>query len=270
MLSAELGSALGGTLGQVGETLSAPRRAMWGLAAKLGQALGVGSGEAYESGADLLHGAFGVDRDSLLGQAGGMGIEMLTDPLSLIGGAIGRLGGRAASTIAGGADDAARMGGRLAKFAGPGLDDAASAATARMARSPAAMTPYLSDVGSSVATLGEGSSPLKALANARYLDDVASPGGANSIAARLRSAGPVGDDVDQFARFMSERAPMFDAVPAQMRQMHGSPGLGVQGINPRTAALNASIAEDQARVAAAEVAKNAMGGRLARMIGGGV
>lgn len=269
----ELGGLVGGALGQVGDVLSAPRRGAWSLAAKLGGALGIGSGEAYDSGADLLHGTLGVDPNSLLGQIGGAGVEMVTDPLTFLGGALGRLGGSAASAAGSVGDDAARMGSRLAKFAGSGLDDAAAAATARMARSPAAMTPYLSDVGASAATLGDRMSPLKSLANSRYLDDVASPGGVDSIAARLRGAAPMAgadDGIDQFARFMSERAPAFDTTAAQIRDLHGSPGMGIMGINPRTASLNASLAEDAARVAAADRAKEAMGGRLARMIGGGV
>jgi len=48
-----------------------------------------------ESGADMVHNATGMDRDSFLTGALGTGLEMLTDPLTYLGGAIGRLGAKA-------------------------------------------------------------------------------------------------------------------------------------------------------------------------------
>lgn len=77
-----IGSGAGAVLGTVSDVLSAPRRGLMNL-------LGL-----PESGADLLHQATGMDQDSFLTHALGTGFEMLTDPLTYLGGAIGRLGAK--------------------------------------------------------------------------------------------------------------------------------------------------------------------------------
>jgi hypothetical protein len=78
-----LGGMLGGALGGVGDILSAPRR---GLMSLLGMP---------ESGADLLSDTFGMDRQSALTKALGIGAEMALDPLTYAGmfaaGPLGRL-----------------------------------------------------------------------------------------------------------------------------------------------------------------------------------
>lgn len=80
-----LGALAGSALGQIGDVLSAPRRALWG-------ALGL-----PDSGEELLSNTFGMDRDSALTKALGIGAEMLLDPLTYVG-----LGaGKAASALAG-------------------------------------------------------------------------------------------------------------------------------------------------------------------------
>ncbi len=81
-----IGGGLGGALGQVGDLLSAPRRALWG-------ALGL-----PDSGADLLSQTFGMDPDSLWTKGLGMGAEVALDPLTysglLLGGPLGKIVGR--------------------------------------------------------------------------------------------------------------------------------------------------------------------------------
>lgn len=88
-ISAGGGMGLGGLLGQVGGALSYPRRALW-------SALGL-----PEHGSELL-GQMGMDEQSPLTQALGMGAEMVGDPLSYmgaLGGVAGKLGlGRLART----------------------------------------------------------------------------------------------------------------------------------------------------------------------------
>lgn len=90
MLS-ELGGLLGGALGQVGDALSAPRRAIW-------SAIGL-----PESGSDLVANTLGMDKDSPWTHALGMGAEILGDPLTYAGG----LAGKAASWLGRGASEAA-------------------------------------------------------------------------------------------------------------------------------------------------------------------
>lgn len=82
-LGAGLGSFLGGTLGQLGEALGAPRRALWSL-------LG-----APASGADLVAGLTGQEASSPLTQALGLGAEILGDPLTYLGLGFGRAAGSA-------------------------------------------------------------------------------------------------------------------------------------------------------------------------------
>ena len=92
-LGASAGSLLGGTLGQVGSLLDAPRRFLWK------DILG-----GPETGTDVLAG-LGMDPESGLTQGLGMGLEMLGDPLTWagagLGGRVGHFVGRAADTLAG-------------------------------------------------------------------------------------------------------------------------------------------------------------------------
>lgn len=121
------GSGLGAGLGQVSDLLSAPRKATWNLAAQLGQMAGIGDGTAYDSGADLLAGTLGMDPNSMLTQGLGMGAEMLLDPMSYVGGLLGKLGGMGvtaargakAASAADKAGEAATVASRLEKLAGP-------------------------------------------------------------------------------------------------------------------------------------------------------
>jgi hypothetical protein len=75
-MSATSGAA-GGLLGQLGDVLSAPRRFAW-------DALGL-----PEDGASFLAQTFGMDKESGLTKALGMGTEMLLDPLTYAGGLLG-------------------------------------------------------------------------------------------------------------------------------------------------------------------------------------
>lgn len=78
-----LGAGAGALLGTVGDVLSAPRRGLMNL-------LGL-----PETGSGLLHQVTGMDEESPLTRALGMGVEMLTDPLTFLGGSVGRLGAKA-------------------------------------------------------------------------------------------------------------------------------------------------------------------------------
>lgn len=80
---AAAGGLGGGMLGQAIELLQAPRRGLW-------QALGW-----PDTGTELLEQEFGMDPESGLTQALGVGAEMLIDPLNLVGAGFGSLGGRA-------------------------------------------------------------------------------------------------------------------------------------------------------------------------------
>lgn len=75
----------GGLMGQLGGALSAPRRAAWSM-------LGL-----PEHGADLVSSVSGMDATSPLARYLGMGAEMVLDPLSIAGMA---LGGPAAKALA--------------------------------------------------------------------------------------------------------------------------------------------------------------------------
>jgi hypothetical protein len=79
-----IGSALGAGLGQAGDVLSAPRRALW-------SALG-----GPESGSELVSKLTGMDPESGWTKALGFGAEVLGDPLTYAGGFLGKLGGAAA------------------------------------------------------------------------------------------------------------------------------------------------------------------------------
>jgi hypothetical protein len=74
---------LGGALGQVGETLSAPRRWAW-------SALGL---PESGSGTDLLKQTFNMDPESTWTKALGFGAEMALDPLTYLGAGVGKLAG---------------------------------------------------------------------------------------------------------------------------------------------------------------------------------
>lgn len=79
-----VGSAVGGLLGQVGDVLSTPRRALWDLLGADGR-----------SGAELVGGLTG-DPESALSKILGFGLEVAGDPLTLAGFGLGRAGGAAA------------------------------------------------------------------------------------------------------------------------------------------------------------------------------
>lgn len=104
----EIGAGLGGLLGQLGDALSAPRRAIW-------SALG-----APEHGNELVSNLTGLDKDSPWAHALGLGAEVLGDPLTYAGGFIGKgIGsltslGRAATPTA---EAAGGLGGLLLKGA---------------------------------------------------------------------------------------------------------------------------------------------------------
>jgi hypothetical protein len=86
---AGLGGTLGGVLGAAGDALSAPRRMLM-------NAVGL-----PESGTELLSKHLGLQADNPFTQGLGFLLEMATDPLSYAGGALGRLGGRAAGAALG-------------------------------------------------------------------------------------------------------------------------------------------------------------------------
>lgn len=106
-----LGGVLGGALGMIGDTLSAPRRMLW-------NAVGL-----PDSGAEVM-GNLGMDKEGLPAQGLGFLLEAALDPLTYAGGLIGRLGGRAAGAMAGGSLEAKALargpafGGGLEKLAG--------------------------------------------------------------------------------------------------------------------------------------------------------
>lgn len=100
-VSSAAGAGLGGLLGQLGEGLSAPRKGLWSM-------LGL-----PEHGADLVSQGLGLDRDSALAQALGIGAEIAGDPLMYAGSVLGplaRMGGRG------------MMGAREAGMAGEGVE----------------------------------------------------------------------------------------------------------------------------------------------------
>lgn len=71
------GGLLGGALGQFGDALSAPRRAMWSM-------LGM-----PDTGRELVSNTFGLDQQGTLAGMLGMGAETLLDPLTIAGMAAG-------------------------------------------------------------------------------------------------------------------------------------------------------------------------------------
>jgi len=152
-IGAAAGGAAGGLLGQAGDILSAPRRATWGLAAKLAQQAGIGSGEAYNSGQEMIDALLGGGGDTTdpFNQIVGAGAEMLLDPLSYAGGAAGMIGGmlgkgKAAAGLASKAAQEASLAGRLESMAGSGLGSELSKASelASMRQMPTAS--FLDDV----------------------------------------------------------------------------------------------------------------------------
>jgi hypothetical protein len=92
-LGAMGGLATGGLLGQVAEGLSVPRRALWSLAGQGLDALGGGGSLSAAlrsgSGAQLM-GALGMDPEGLGAKAVGFGAEVLGDPLTYLGGVLGK------------------------------------------------------------------------------------------------------------------------------------------------------------------------------------
>jgi hypothetical protein len=128
MIEPLAGAAGGGILGQLGDALSAPRRALWG-------ALG-----GPESGADLVNQLTGIDRESLLGQGLGFGAEVLGDPLTYAGGILGKLLGKGISAggkaLRGTAGADAVAAGRLGEAAAPGAVEAIQAGKSPLAAGP--------------------------------------------------------------------------------------------------------------------------------------
>lgn len=115
-LGTGVGTFLGGTLGQVSDALSAPRRYAW-------NALGL-----PEEGAELVANLTGMDRSSALAQALGLGAEILGDPLTYAGSVLGGVGGRVARMPWNAESNLAR---KLASLeaAGASADDALRSAT---------------------------------------------------------------------------------------------------------------------------------------------
>lgn len=95
-----LGSLTGGLAGQLGDALSAPRRAVW-------SALGL-----PESGSDLASSTLGLDPEGAWAKALGFGAEVLGDPLTYAGGLIGKAAGAAGKAFSGGAELAPMLGAR--------------------------------------------------------------------------------------------------------------------------------------------------------------
>jgi hypothetical protein len=90
-----------GVLNDIGNVLSAPRRALWGMA-------GLPS-----SGDELVSNLGLAQRGSLLSRGLGMGAEMLGDPMTYLGGALGGLGGEALGGLLEGGGEAAGAGGDI-------------------------------------------------------------------------------------------------------------------------------------------------------------
>lgn len=149
-LASGFGSGMGAGLGQMAEGLDKPRQWAWQGIADL-----MGGGEAYGSGAELLSGLLGMDPESGLTQGLGIGAEMLLDPLTYAGGAIGKLGGMGVNALRGArtADkvgDAATMARRLEDMAGRGLDESILGAGINKARMSAGaqmpIAPFMDEV----------------------------------------------------------------------------------------------------------------------------
>lgn len=127
-LGTGLGGFLGHALGGLGDVLSAPAR---GLRTMLGMP---------ETGGHFTEG-LGLEPDTLATSAVGMGYDMLTDPLTYLGGFAGKLGGRLLGTAVGSNLERSalargpRFGGGLSKLSGAVGTDAAGAAE-RLAASP--------------------------------------------------------------------------------------------------------------------------------------
>lgn len=94
-IGAGAGAGLGGLLGQVGDTLSYPRRELW-------KALGL-----PEYGHQVLEQYAGMDPESYLTKGLGMGLDIAGDPLTYAGMIGGGLGGAAAPGIMAGAEGVA-------------------------------------------------------------------------------------------------------------------------------------------------------------------
>lgn len=124
-VSVGAGMGLGGLLGQVGDTLSAPRRGLWSL-------LGL-----PEGGAEMLGQTLGMDQESPLTQALGMGAEMAGDPLMYLGGVGGALGRAGMRGLKGGAEVAPLLDtAQEARMAAAGWRPPGSAGTAAHSMAP--------------------------------------------------------------------------------------------------------------------------------------
>lgn len=169
-MSTLLDSLLGG-LNYVGETLGKPGAAVRGMLAgrpdqllnliPFSDAMGVTRPEERTSGRDLLRQYGLVDQEDGIGNfLGGMGAEILTDPLTIFGGKLASkglegakwLGGRFGVGAAGAAADA-----RLAKYAGQAAnaagDAGAGAANLAMPRiSPSGALEAATEAGASLPT----------------------------------------------------------------------------------------------------------------------
>lgn len=138
-----IGSAIGGLLGQVGDTMNAPRKAIWG-------ALGL-----PETGAELVSNALGTDRDSALTQALGFGAEVVGDPLTYMGGIFGKLGSKAGAALKGSGGvapllNARRQFGMVKDF----LPEVAGSGRAVGRANPRFLTPELAERGMQQAAEG--------------------------------------------------------------------------------------------------------------------
>lgn len=111
------GHAAGGLLGQLSDILAAPRKALWGLFG------------APETGGEVVRN-LGGDSESPLGKILGMGLEILGDPLTFLGGPLLRgLGGLAGRSLTKGAVQAGPgFAADAAKLAVPGMEGSSTLA----------------------------------------------------------------------------------------------------------------------------------------------
>lgn len=94
VMAGAVGGGLGGALGQLGDALSTPRRIAWGGINAMLQPFGLAADEAPATGTEFLAN-LGMDPESGLTQAVGMGTEILGDPLTWLGIPLGMMAGKA-------------------------------------------------------------------------------------------------------------------------------------------------------------------------------